>query len=231
MDKLLEKLATEEQVLYKEMQYLCSQLVDPPPMIVPTLSVEAINRKTGEVEDKYEGLMHTFLRNYFNMYACMACGLAATGTGTFGDGHLNIKTTAGTITTGVIFDATPRNAGFGIDTSGITIGRGPAVYSFEGFVLDNPIDHGTGVNEMLYYNMFNPVQVWDVGPPREWTQIVKRYFVNRSGGSIIVTEVAYGRGGGSPCLYSRDVLAPSVAIADDKACKVVYTFTSVTWPS
>ena len=228
---ILEKLNPEEQALYKEMQYLCGQLVDPPPMIIPLLSVEVINPRTQEIEDKREGLMRTFLRNYFNMYAAMACGLDETGTGTFGDGHLNVKETDGGIGGIPTFDESPRSAGFGVDTYGIIIGRGPAVFSFEDFVLDNPIDHGTGANQMIHYDMFNPVQAWDVGPPREWTQTVKRYFVNRSGGSITVTEVAYVKGGGQIVLYSRDVLAPSVAIADDKACKVVFTFTSVTWPS
>ena len=226
-DKILSKLeGQEEYKLYKEMLYLRSQLISPPPMTVPFISIEVVNRQTGRIEDKQESLTHTWLRNYHNKFAAMICGLQATGTGSFEAGELNVKRTNGAINSDVIFGAV--EAAFGDSDVGITIGRGPAAYDFEDFVLDNPIAHGTGVNEMEHYDMFNSEQSWVGGGTRQWTSVTKRYFVNRSGGSIAITEVGYGD---DQVLLSRDVLAPSVAIANLKAAKVTYTFVSGVWAS
>lgn len=228
-DLILSKLDNKELVLYKEMLYLRSQLVSPPPMSIPFFSIEAVNHKTGKVEDKREGLMKTWVRNYSNLFAMLCCGLQGTGTGTFGDGHLNVKRTDGVIDAAggeVLFSTV--QAAFGSTSLGILIGRGPAGYSYEDFTLDNQIDHGVGVNEMLHYDMFNHVQTWVGGGTRQWTSIIKRYFVNRSGASIGVTEAALAK---SIVILSRDIVAPTVDIDDDKACKVTYTIVSGTWDS
>ena len=167
-DIILSKLDGEELGLYKEMLYLRSQLISPPPMSIPFFSIEAINLKTGEVEDKREGLMKTWLRNYSNMFAMLCCGLGGTGTGTFGDGHLNVKKTDGVISTSsgfVRFESI--DADYGDTDRNILIGRGPAAYSYEDFVLDNQIDHGVGVNEMLHYDTFDHIQTWVGGGTRQ----------------------------------------------------------------
>ena len=227
-DKILSMLeGQEEYELYKEMLYLRSQLISPPPVTIPFFACESLDKK-GRVEDKREGLMHTWLRNYSNMYAMLACGLLGTGTGTFGDGHLNVKRTDGVVvaSASTINFSTPV-AVLGDTDHGIIIGVGPAAYSYEDFAIDNLIDHGTAGGEMLYQAMFDPIQTWD-GGTRQWTSIIKRYFVNRSGGTIGVTEAALGK---AAVLMSRDVVAPTVDIDDAKACKVTYTLVSGAWPS
>lgn len=228
-DIILSKLDGEELGAYKEMLCLRSQLISPPPMSIPFFSIEAVDLKTGEVEDKCEGLMNTWVRNYSNMFAMLCCGLGATGTGTFGDGHLNVKEISGLISgASSRLDFAAIQADFGETDRGILIGRGPAVYSYEDFTLDNQIDHGIGVNEMLHYDMFDHVQSWVGGGTRQWTSIIKRYFVNRSGLSIGVTEAVLAR---NLVIMSRDIVSPTVNIADTKACKVTYTIVSGTWPS
>ena len=228
-DKIFSLLkGQEEYELYKEMLHLRSQLVSPPPMIIPFFSIESLDRK-GKVEDKREGLMHTWLRNYSNMFAMLVCGLTGTGTGTFGDGHLNVKQTSGVVSaTAAVHNFATIKAGFGVDTSGIVIGKGPAAYSYEDFVLDDQIDHGTGADQMIHYDMFDHVQAWVGGGTREWTSIIKRYFINRSGSSIGVTEAALSR---NVVLMSRDVVAPTVDIDNQKACRVTYTLVSAGWAS
>ncbi len=227
-DKILSMLeGQEEYELYKEMLYLRSQLVSPPPMTIPFFSIAVVDHQ-GKVEDERSGIMKTWLRNYSNMFAMLCCGLGGTGVGTFGDGHLNVKRIDGVISTASSeYNFATPEAAFGETDKGIIIGRGPAVYSYEDFVLDNQIDDGVAVNEMIHYDMFNSDQSWD-GGTRQWTSIIKRYFVNRSGASIGVTEVALAR---DTVIMSRDVVSPTVNIADNKACKVTYTLVSGVWPS
>lgn len=228
-DKILSLLeGQKEYELYKEMLYLRSQLKSPPPMMIPFFSCAAID-KNGRVEDEREGLMHTWLRNYSNMFAMLVCGLGGTGTGSFEDGELNVKRIDGVITTsGSTVSFSNTQAAFGEIDQGILIGRGPAVYSYEDFTLDNQIDHGLAANEMLYYDMFDHIQSWVGGGTRQWTSIIKRYMVNRSPGAIGVTEAALAK---DPVLISRDIVSPTVIINIDKACRVTYTLVSAAWAS
>lgn len=228
-DKILSMLeGQEEYELYKEMLYLRKQLISPPPMMIPFFSCAAID-KNGRIEDEREGLMHTWLRNYSNMFAMLVCGLAATGAGSFEDGELNVKQISGAISSASsIHNFADIQADFGEVDRGILIGRGPAAYSYEDFVLDNQIDHGITGSEMLYYDMFNHVQTWVGGGTRQWTSIIKRYFVNRSSGAIGVTEAALAR---NSVIMSRDIVSPTVTINIDKACRVTYTLVSVAWAS
>jgi hypothetical protein len=228
-DKILSMLeGREEYELYKEMLYLRSQLKSPPPMMIPFFSCESIDKK-GRVEDKREGLMHTWLRNYSNMFAMLVCGLEGTGTGSFEAGQLNVKNIDGVISissSNIVFGNI--QATFGETDRGILIGRGAAGYSYEDFTLDNQIDDGITVNEMIHYDMFNHVQSWVGGGTRQWTSIIKRYFVNRSGGSIGVTEAVLAK---EDVLMSRDIISPTVDIDNDKACRVTYTLVSAAWAS
>jgi len=227
-DKILSMLeGQEEYELYKEMLYLRSQLISPPPFTIPFFSCESLD-KEGRVEDKREGLMHTWLRNYSNMFAMLCCGLEGSST-TFAAGHVNSKNTAGVVAdSGDAIRFDDIDGAFGEDTVGIVIGRGAAAYSYEDFVLDSLIDHGTGANQMLHYDMFDHVQTWD-GGIRQWTSVMKRYFVNRSGGAIGVTEA--GILNNNQILMSRDVVSPTVNIDNDKACRVTYTTVSGIWPT
>lgn len=226
-DQILSRLeGQDEYKLYKEMLYLRSQLISPPPMTIPFFSIEAVNLETGEVEDEREGLMHTWLRNYHNKFACLFCGLEGSST-TFAAGHINVKLTDGVVyDSGNVVGFDPIQAAYADDIQGITVGRGLAAYSYEDFILDNPIVHGDANNEMLYYAMFDPIQTWVGDATRQWTSIIKRYLVNRSGASIGVTEVGFG---GVSILLSRDIISPTVDIDNLKACKVTYTFVSGTW--
>ncbi len=231
-DKILSMLEGQEEYgLYKEMLYLRSQLISPPPMTIPFFGIEAIDKK-GNVEYEKETLMHTWLRNYSNMFAMMACGIIPTST-TFAAGHLNAKDTDGTVRNAasqIVFGGV-KNTVFGNVGHGILVGRGVAIYSYEDFVLDNLIDHGIAGNEMLYYAMFDHAQTWD-GGTRQWTSIVRRYMVNRSGGTIGVTEAGLAESEGSVhILLSRDIVAPTVDIDNEKACRVTYTFVSGVWAS
>lgn len=240
MQEIAQRLMTSERyVMYKEMEELCSQLSHPPPFNIGFLDVAAIDLVTKKIdEDSHiEQEFDSFLRNYSSMYVSQMCAVNATS-GTFGDdGVIDAKNVAGATVGSTIDALNPRQnpdwtvAGFGDADAGIVLGRGVTGFSFNDFTMDIPIDHGIGLNEMLHYGSFNPQQTWD-GGLRQWTTVLTRYFINRSGAAISVTEVGMkGDIRSANVLVARDVLGSAVVINDDKACKVTYTFVSSVWPS
>lgn len=235
-----EVLTPDQYSDYLRYKELCSQLVSPPPgIILPFIKIEKVDGdKSTPVVDR---MMNSYTRNWKNMFMSCMTHQRNTGTGTFGDGHINVKNTSGVIAGSgsnliVPTSSWMPNGGFGVDNLGVVLGIGTQAESDESFELDNPIDHGVGAGEMLYYSSLGERYTWVGGGTRQWTLTFKRFFVNRESGlgSIVIAEVGLIGivTGSNRCLLARDMISPStVSIAYNKACRVTYVFTSHTFAS
>lgn len=236
-------LSPDQRKDFIRMKELCDQLVSPPPaLILPIMKIEV-----GSLPDEMQTVVHrkanSWVRNWKNLMMSQALGAGCSNTGSFGSGYLNIKNTAGAIVgslnTTIYYP--DKGGGFWInegadsdDVRGIVIGIGTQAETDESFQLDNQIDHGAAAGDMLYHSTVGTFYTWVGGGTRQWTIVFKRYFVNRSGGSITINEVGMiGEIHTSSwvTLVARDKLITPVAIADDKACRVTYTFLSHVWAS
>lgn len=174
-------------------------------------------------------------RNAINLAAMQLCGVNTTGVASFGDGDLNIKDIGGTLRTSGVsmkWGVQDFRSTFGGTTRGITVGTGTNAESFEDYVLQTKIVHGSGSGQMIYWVGRIPLNVWD-GTARKWTAHHGRYMTNRGGSDITVNEVGlHGEvlASGSETLYLREKLATGVVISNDELLKVVITILSTAYP-
>lgn len=189
--------------------------------------------------------MRSWTRNAVNVYAASVCAVNATDASTFGDNHLNIKTTGAALVgntsygIGVYLDGY-KQATYGNYTGeGIWVGTNAGVSSesFEDYALDTQIVHGDGAGQLRYWDMLGHLYSWD-GGTRQWTITMRRHFTNHSGGSITINEIALAAGisiANTTTTYhammARDVLVSGVAVGDADIFKGTYTLVGTAYPS
>lgn len=120
--------------------------------------------------------------------------------------------------------------GAGDATQGIVIGTSTTAEAFTDYALGTKVAHGTAATQMEYSIMG---EAGFAGTKEiTWT----RYFTNSSGSSITVGEIGLIKNldaSGSAnydFLVARDVLSPTVAVANTEILQVDYTITMV-WGS
>ncbi len=188
---------------------------------------------------------HSWTRNAYNHLFGQLASKNLDDATPFGGGYLNIKITDGNIRSGVA-PSSISNVGSGTlntadnaelvmggyrgpvgnDDYGILVGTGTDAESFEDYVLQTKIAHGTAAGELSHVE----------GDPHVITYStltleneLKRYFNNNSGGSIGVNEIALvtrgysASGDNQHFLTARDKLGATVDVPDTGQLKVTYT--------
>ncbi|GAI95878.1 unnamed protein product [marine sediment metagenome] len=174
------------------------------------------------------------------------CAKNAVPTVDFGPGELSLKTTGGAIHGSGSYGSNLSNSSYEGEYGctapaednnyGLLVGSGVDAESFEDYVLQSRIGHGTGAGKLVYVASEVPIVSYEAGP-RILKDEIARYFNNNSGASIDVNEVAlvfhtikafnstYDNE-----LISRDKLPETVTVPDTGQLKVTYTI-QLTYPS
>jgi hypothetical protein len=120
----------------------------------------------------------------------------------------------------------------GVSTEGIVIGTGNTAEDFDDYALAAQIVHGVGAGQMSYGAISNPP-----GVSGNFTMQWSRSFINNSGANIVVAEIGIilregsgYYGSGKYFLMARDVLSPSVTVANGQTLTVTYDI-AVAYPS
>lgn len=230
---------------YREMAKLGRELGIP----VPECFLEMEVTFNGKTIHHHKQRSHSWTRNAYNGLFTQLVAKNYNGA-TFEGGVLSMKYTNGTIygpnyaghLLSAINNYAPGNSeGLGTsyraDTgslvSGIVVGSGNVVESFDGYALQTAIGEGAGAGQLNYSAHLANVKSWDAGT-KTWSVDIARYMNNNSGGNITVREVAqYTRGmiykTFPTLMVGRDVLDPEVVLPNSGQLKVTYTI-SLTYP-
>jgi hypothetical protein len=176
---------------------------------------------------------HSWTRNAYNSMATFMMGIQSTGG--YDAGHTSSKTTTGAVgNKSYMFfpgrtsqydsdysnDVFSNNIGYmqavGVITSGIVVGIGAGVESFNDYAMSSICAEGTGANQLHYVAEAVPVQAYDPGT-KTYTTTWSRYMNNNSPGDVTITEVGLIAScllgdTTSNCLFARDVLSPAVVV-------------------
>ncbi len=202
--------------------------LDIPPPIVAKWSFQ--------VDDKIpiKLLSQSWVRNAYN-YCTRFWGHFDNVGNAYGPGTTDLKSTDGTLvditrsTIGLGSDALggQRGTGYlaysGETDKGILIGTDTTSESFESYNLGSLISHGVGGGQVEYSESDIPVLSWDSGN-KKFICTYTRRMLNNSGGSITVGEVGLVYAVGQyRFLFARDVLSPTINLADAEQLTVDYT--------
>lgn len=236
------KLNPKEEREYERFRKMGQRLHIPVPEVLITLEVFG---KDGKLIQKHHQRSHSWVRNAYNFMFQNLAGKALDDV-TFGAGLLSFKATSGATeysnrpyVAGTYNDDLDNvgkgfRAASGIITSGILVGSGTNVESFEDYVLQTPIVEGTGANQLNHVES-QPHAISYAALTLK-NELV-RYFNNNTVGetSVDVNEVClvqstYHTDGSVKILFSRDKLGATVTVPSTGQLKVTYTI-QLTYPS
>lgn len=206
---------------------LCKTLHVPcPPVTYVTLEVESPDGATVQVLREKS---NSWVRNAHNMICGMFLGTPAITTGTYGDGVLRCKDTAGTTRNVIEGGDNPSilasSIGIGADARGIVIGTGTAAESLSDTTLQSKIAHGTGAGQMSYQAHVAGVPSFNSGT-KKWTNTHTRIFNNNTASTITVTEVGmigWANNASFNALIDRSLLGTAVSVPAAYKLTVTYT--------
>ena len=194
-------LESKEERKYRRLRKLGQELHIPIPEAFWTLEVFD---QDGKLIQKHHQRSHSWVRNAYNMMFTNL-GNKDADDDTFGAGKLSFMQTSGAISYGAapgwlggVAAMGPRSvdavgsgylAAAGADDWGIQIGSGTNTGSFEDYILQTRIDHGTGLGQMSYIAS-SPHSTTYTADTKVLKNEITRYFNNNSGSSIDVNEVA-----------------------------------------
>lgn len=115
------------------------------------------------------------------------------------------------------------NAGAGVITFGIVVGRGSTAVAIDDYKLETICDEGTSTDELNYQGV--TVSATTTSAP-DCSFTVTRSAINNSGATITITEIGiYVKAIAVPysILAIRDILPSSIDVPDGGAITVVYT--------
>lgn len=210
------------------------------PYVRAVLDIEVVKDNKTVVHRRQNS--KSFVRNAYNLLYTNIAGVNISDA-LFGAGKLSIKATSGTIET---YQSNIQNGGYAAGDSdvtyGIVVGSGVNVESFEDFALQTPILNGNGAGQLNYNPMEPYIKAWN-GGILTFSDTLKRYMNNNSGGPISVNEVALicsltsivseGDFGPNynfsslPVLISRDKLGATITVVDTAQLKVTYIISLV----
>lgn len=235
---------TENERKYQRLAELGSRLKIPVTEVLLTLKVRDRN---GLIIYHSKQRSHSWTRNAYQMLVTGIGGMR--NSGTFADGSLATRNTAGSVISNVYLANTGGvSSNFNVDSeavgkayrgpngdnvSGIVIGTGDTPESFDHYALAAAIAEGTGAGQVNYMAGEPVVKSWDAGT-RTLSVEHKRYINNNSPGTITIKEIgliAQGSQGTSlAALMSRDVLATPVDVPASGQILAIYTI-SLIYPS
>jgi len=234
-------MITEEEK-YQRLGLLATKLG----VLIPLTWLEVDVTLGGKIISHQKQRGHSWNRNAYNLLFCQLSAKHADNS-SFGAGYLSGKNTAGALvtmntawwvgsgTSNYFSDAWQTSsdvagASFIAPTNsiamGIVAGSGNAAESFEGYALVTPITDGVGAGQLSYTQGELNVAAYDAGT-KTFTNIIKRYINNNSGGAVNLNEVALiAKTTQGYFMLSRD-LTGLVSIPDTAQLKVTYTISLV----
>ena len=180
------------------------------------------------------------LRNFYNyLFSYSACVDCDGGSGSFGDGVVNIKDTSGNIKSGYFIlrlDLSSLESASGFcgannnNTYGAQVGTTATLVSFEDNAMAGLVEHGSGAGQMTYMSGDTPTRSWS--DPVMTIQHA-RPINNGSGASITIKEVGLVARLEYSTLYPytlmlRDVIS-DVVVEVGESIRPVHQF-QVTYP-
>ncbi|MBA7542273.1 hypothetical protein ES705_34593 [subsurface metagenome] len=230
----------KEERRYRQLRKLGQDLHIPMPEAFLELEVRD---KEGRVIQKHRQRSHSWVRNAYNALFSVMAGKDLNDTEEWGGGKLSLKDSAGIIRTGngpygygtTSADGTEKGyrAPAGNSYSGIQVGSGVGVESFEEYVLGTQIENGTDPGKLAHAES-EPHSITYTAGTKTLKNELARYFNNNSGGAIDVNEVALRPAAIEPMsgyyLFSRDKLPETVTVPDTGQLKVTYTI-QLTYPA
>ena len=219
-------IPTEEE--YLEFERLGRKLGIPVTRTFVTLEVT----KDGKILDRYHDRSHTWNRNYWNYHLMTPIAILGVATD-FGAGYLSFKRVSGSVTatTAANVHLSSRNASAN-SSFGIVVGTGTGAESFEGYILDTLVAHGTGAGQLSYAAEEATLQNYTSGT-KTWDITTRRNFTNSSGGTIVIAETGiyaiFQDLTSQYAMICRDLLGSTVSVAAAAQLAVTYTI-SLTFP-
>lgn len=206
----------------------CVDLHIPPPPVT-WINIKVEDDKGNIVNDRTEKA-NSWVRNFYNSMA-LFLGLPAITTGSYGEGSLRFKTTAGSeVNVPALGTALPpRGASVGDVTAGIVVGTGTGAESFESYNLESLIENGTSAGQLSY-------QAGSVNTPsynselKKWTQTIVRIMNNNTAETITVAEVGIIAYSSGSRLIERSLLSEAVNVPPANKITVTYTI-EMTFPA
>ncbi len=230
MSKIYTEPAASERE-YQKLAALGQKLGVPIPQAFLEMKV---TMPDGRVVHHHRQRSHSWVRNAYNViFSQIAC---VNTLGLFGPGTTACKSTGGgniaqVSAIGMVTDSSQLQTGRGYTAiagsvaSGIVVGSGAAVESFEDFVLQTPIANGVGAGQLSYIQSNAYVVSYNAGT-LTLSMTATRFMNNNSGGDVLVNEVAlYAIGsnlGATTWCKSRDHLGATITIPNTGQLKVTY---------
>lgn len=216
------------------------------PVTEAFLTLKVLDRN-GRVNHHTKQRSHSWTRNAYQMLATGIGGMR--NSGTFADGSLATRNTAGSVISNVYLANTGGvSSNFNVDSeavgkayrgpngdnvSGVVVGTGDTPESFNDYALAAALAEGTGAGQVNYMAGEPVVKSWDAGT-RTLSVEHKRYINNNSPGTITIREIgliANGSQGTSlRALMSRDVLGTPVDVPASGQILAIYTIALI-YPS
>ena len=187
----------------------------------------------------YDARSQSWVRNAYNVAVSQLCAISSAEGSAYGAGGMYCKTTAGANKSYSDYaHGTLRRAawqgGIGSITNGIVVGTGTGAESFEDYALGTIVANGTGAGQLSYAAQETTTAAYTAGT-KTWASTLIRYMNNNSGGAIVVGEAALYvscyMDSSYYAMLARDLIDPTVSVADTAQLKVTYTITSMAYPA
>lgn len=221
----------------------------PSPLLFVTIDE---HDKDGGIKQRITFKSNSFVRNAYNVLAYQSGAAYGYGSGTFGDGYLTIKNTAGTsynfsslpggyqyVVAATAFRSsatvgTPDSRISFSDAGGVRAGSSDQAETFDDCNLISEIAHGTGTGQLTYGTASYTGPLWD-GDNRYLYSTYGRLFSNTSGDDITIKEIGLFNYVGlrshvydanynsQKCLWARDVLPTPITIPNGASRMITYT--------
>jgi hypothetical protein len=206
-------------------------------MLIPKIWIDMeVKNSNGEIIQKTSEEGHSWVRNFYNLYATFMVDSSVLGTGLDVFDDANVKSGSGTPREYAGNTSTNNNYHFwrGIDAvgdgNGIRLGTSNEPFDIDDFGMPGVIQHGNGAGQLYHYAMPARTTSFD---RNKWqlSVIFKRTFSNNSGDTIVIRETGMYSKGSYPSysattLMLRDVLATPVSIPHGALITCTYTLTS-----
>ena len=239
----IQGLCLREHIMPPPVAYVGARVYQcPPELLVNGKIPEGLKLDELGIEPAlvYDARSQSWVRNAYNVVVTQMCGIRSDQGAAYGAGGMYCKDTGGTNRSSTDASFQIRGSTYwagtiGSVTYGIVAGTGTGAESFEDYALDTIIANGTGAGQLSYAAQETTSSTYTAGT-KTWASVMVRYLNNNSGGAIVVGETGcYVRVDYSSTfaymMLARDLIDPTVSVADTAQLKVTYTITSMAYPA
>jgi len=120
-------------------------------------------------------------------------------------------------------------SGIGVQTQGIAVGAGDTATTFNTFAMQTPIAHGTGMDELLYYDSTVSSFELQTSTSNQAAFYLSRVFINRSAGAVTIKEIGLVSNAtigatNNTYLFDRRVLGSPISVDPDEQVTITWAF-------